>query len=72
VILPFDWLRTSDELRTGLRESPALDLIHLLQDKGADVRYHDPYVPRVNEDGIVMTGVTLNRDVLRTADCATS
>ena len=27
-----------------VRESPALDIIELLQAKGADVRYHDPYV----------------------------
>lgn len=29
------------------RESPALDVIKLLLDQGAQVRYHDPYVPRV-------------------------
>jgi UDP-N-acetyl-D-glucosamine dehydrogenase len=28
-----------------LRESPALDVIGLLQEKGANVTYHDPYVP---------------------------
>ncbi len=28
-----------------IRESPALDVIELLQQKGAKVRYHDPYVP---------------------------
>src|SRR5690606_13335582 len=26
-----------------LRESPALDVIHLLREKGAQVSYHDPY-----------------------------
>jgi UDP-N-acetyl-D-glucosamine dehydrogenase len=30
-----------------VRESPALDIIHLLQKKGAHVTYSDPYVPRV-------------------------
>ena len=30
-----------------LRESPALDIIHLLSEKGATVEYHDPYVPSV-------------------------
>ncbi len=29
-----------------VRESPALDIIELLSQKGADVRYHDPYVPQ--------------------------
>ncbi|MBM3151435.1 MAG: nucleotide sugar dehydrogenase [Chloroflexi bacterium] len=28
-----------------IRESPALDVIGLLQGKGADVSYHDPYIP---------------------------
>jgi UDP-N-acetyl-D-glucosamine dehydrogenase len=30
-----------------LRESPALDVIELLQHKGAEVSYHDPYCPTV-------------------------
>ncbi|MFW6193002.1 MAG: nucleotide sugar dehydrogenase [Gemmatimonadota bacterium] len=29
------------------RESPALDVIRLLEEKGASVRYHDPHVPEV-------------------------
>ena len=52
-----------------LRESPALDLIHLLQEKGADVAYHDPYVPRFDVDGLAMACVGLDRDALHTADC---
>ena len=52
-----------------LRESPALDLIHLLQEKGADVVYHDPYVPRFDVDDLAMTRVNLDRDALWTADC---
>ena len=34
-----------------LRESPALDIIELLRAKGADVRYHDPYVPIISHNG---------------------
>ena len=30
-----------------VRESPALDVIELLQQKGAEVSYHDPYAPEV-------------------------
>jgi UDP-N-acetyl-D-glucosamine dehydrogenase len=30
-----------------IRESPALDVIGLLQEKGAAVAYHDPYIPSV-------------------------
>jgi UDP-N-acetyl-D-glucosamine dehydrogenase len=32
-----------------VRESPALDIIRLLQARGADVAYFDPYVPEVSE-----------------------
>jgi UDP-N-acetyl-D-glucosamine dehydrogenase len=34
-----------------LRESPALDIIRLLQQKGARVSYHDPFCPVVADDG---------------------
>jgi UDP-N-acetyl-D-glucosamine dehydrogenase len=33
-----------------VRESPALDVIGLLQKKGADVEYHDPYIPHVHHE----------------------
>ena len=34
------------------RESPALDIIQLLRERGADVSYHDPFIPsiRLGED----------------------
>jgi UDP-N-acetyl-D-glucosamine dehydrogenase len=32
-----------------LRESPALRIISLLREQGADVCYHDPYVPELHE-----------------------
>ena len=35
------------------RESPALKMIELLQDAGADVSYHDPWVPELPELGLV-------------------
>jgi UDP-N-acetyl-D-glucosamine dehydrogenase len=34
-----------------VRESPALDIIELLSQKGAEVRYHDPYVSHFAYDG---------------------
>ena len=34
-----------------VRESPALDIIELLRDKGSDVRYHDPYVRQFLHNG---------------------
>jgi UDP-N-acetyl-D-glucosamine dehydrogenase len=33
-----------------VRESPALDVIGLLQKKGAVVEYHDPYIPHVHHE----------------------
>lgn len=41
-----------------LRESPALDVIHLLQQRGAIVQYHDPYIPHFRHDGWEMTSVS--------------
>jgi UDP-N-acetyl-D-glucosamine dehydrogenase len=40
-----------------LRESPALKLISLLRNAGADVSYHDPHVPRIDEEGLELTSV---------------
>ena len=34
-----------------LRESPALEIIRLLQESGADVVYHDPFCPTIADDG---------------------
>ena len=52
-----------------LRESPALDVIHLLKEKGADVVYHDPYIPHFKQDAMEMSSVTdLMAEVTR-ADC---
>ena len=36
-----------------VRESPALDMIHLLGKRGAIVTYSDPFVPRLRPDGLV-------------------
>lgn len=33
-----------------MRESPALDVIGLLQKKGAQVEYHDPYIPHIHHE----------------------
>ena len=51
-----------------MRESPALDVIRLLEQRGASVVYHDPHVPRYREDGEVREGVALTPDELRSAD----
>jgi UDP-N-acetyl-D-glucosamine dehydrogenase len=43
-----------------MRESPALKLISLLRNAGAEVSYHDPHVPRFAEHGLEMESVTLD------------
>jgi UDP-N-acetyl-D-glucosamine dehydrogenase len=47
------------------RESPALKLIELLLSEGADVTYHDPFVPELPEQGL--SSVPLD---VSAADCA--
>lgn len=57
-----------------LRESPAIDIIRLLEEKGADVVYHDPYCRAIEDDGhtpirrLPMHSVDLTEDELRAAD----
>jgi UDP-N-acetyl-D-glucosamine dehydrogenase len=59
-----------------VRESPALSIIDRLRAKGADVRYHDPFVKQVRFDdahteggGDPIDSVPLTDDELRLADC---
>jgi UDP-N-acetyl-D-glucosamine dehydrogenase len=41
------------------RESPAVKLIGLLRNAGADVAYHDPHVPSFTENGVSMSSAPL-------------
>ena len=52
-----------------LRESPALDVIGLLDKKGARVSYHDPYVPHLQHDGWSLDSVPDLMRAVKTADC---
>ena len=51
-----------------VRESPALDIIKRLEERGANVAYHDPHVPSFREDGHAMHGVALTAEGLAGAD----
>jgi UDP-N-acetyl-D-glucosamine dehydrogenase len=51
-----------------VRESPALDVMRLLEQDGAEVVFHDPYVPTIREDGHVMHGVKLTDAEIEKAD----
>jgi UDP-N-acetyl-D-glucosamine dehydrogenase len=59
-----------------VRESPALSIIDRLRAKGADVRYHDPFVKEVRFDdahtegsGESLESVPLTDEELRSSDC---
>jgi UDP-N-acetyl-D-glucosamine dehydrogenase len=53
-----------------VRESPALDVIGLLQKKGAQVEYHDPYIPHIHHeyDGWQMDSVKDLMQAVKDAD----
>jgi len=52
-----------------MRESPALDIIHLLEEKGAHVYYHDRHVPSFQHEGMEMVSVTDLDVALSMVDC---
>ena len=52
-----------------MRESPALDVIHLLRQKGANVVYHDPYVPNLSLENEKYQSVKDLDQTIREADC---
>ena len=51
------------------RESPALDIIRLLQEEGASVSYSDPYNPELKLDQGPLRSLTLTPENLRSFDC---
>ena len=56
-----------------IRESPAVKIITLLQEKGAMVDYHDPYIPVIEGmrkyPDLMMNSVDLNEQELAKSDC---
>ena len=54
---------------SDVRESPALDIIQLLNKKGAALSYCDPHVPVLSEHGITLKGEKFSPATLRKADC---
>jgi UDP-N-acetyl-D-glucosamine dehydrogenase len=52
-----------------LRESPALDVMNLLEEKGAEVLYHDPYVLKIHEDETERTSVSDLSSAVKESDC---
>jgi len=52
-----------------IRESPALEILKRLRDKGAEVSYADPHVPSVVVDNTAFKAVEPSADALGAADC---
>jgi UDP-N-acetyl-D-glucosamine dehydrogenase len=69
LILGIAYKRDIDDIR----ESPALDVMAVLQQKGAKLSYHDPYAPHLAArewpGGLDMTSVPLTAASLSSADC---
>ena len=64
LILGIAYKRDIDDMR----ESPALDVMRLLEERGAEVDYHDPWVASFRENGHSKSGVELTREALESAD----
>ena len=52
-----------------VRESPALDVIHLLEQKGAKISYHDPYVQHIKHEEWEMESIQDLNEGIEKADC---
>jgi UDP-N-acetyl-D-glucosamine dehydrogenase len=66
VVLGVAYKRDVDDVR----ESPALDVVHLLREKGAQVSYHDPHVPSFRlEDNTRLESTAYSSDLIANADC---
>lgn len=66
LILGVAYKRNVDDVR----ESPALDIISLLRQRGAEVDYHDPHVPQIHlESDLLMQSKRYDLQLLREAHC---
>jgi UDP-N-acetyl-D-glucosamine dehydrogenase len=58
-----------------LRESPALEILHLMDEKGAEISYHDPFCAEIADDGhtiirnLPIRSVELTAERLQESDC---
>ena len=53
-----------------IRESPAIDIALLLQERGARLSYSDPHVPRLSEKSIVLDAAAPEEALAAGIDCA--
>jgi UDP-N-acetyl-D-glucosamine dehydrogenase len=54
---------------SDVRESPALEIIQMLAQRGARVSYVDPFVPQLVVGNLKLASATLMPETLRRADC---
>ncbi len=54
---------------SDVRESPALEIIQSLLEKGAEVSYHDPYVQRLSLDSASLESVPITSEIFKEAHC---
>ncbi len=52
-----------------VRESPALDVIGLLQQKGAEVIYHDPFISQLKHENVNLESVPDLMEAVESVDC---
>ncbi|HEU4963877.1 MAG TPA: nucleotide sugar dehydrogenase [Bacilli bacterium] len=50
------------------RESPAIDVMRLLRERGAQVLYHDPLVPAFEEHGLAMSSQALTEELVSSCE----
>jgi UDP-N-acetyl-D-mannosaminuronate dehydrogenase len=65
LIIGVAYKRNTDDVR----ESPALEIIQLLKQEGAEVSFSDPFVPLLQTNGTRLDSVPLSEEVLSAADC---
>jgi UDP-N-acetyl-D-glucosamine dehydrogenase len=53
-----------------VRESPALNVMKILFEKGAVLSYSDPYVPRLREEGLELASIPVEAALSNGCDCA--
>ena len=52
-----------------VRESPALSVMRILAEKGAELSYSDPYVPAIREEGFALDALPMGNGYLGNVDC---
>ena len=66
LILGVAYKRNIDDLR----ESPAIDVMRILEEKGAKIYYHDPYVPSMKLGEKIIKSKPLDSKLLKSTDIA--